>query len=103
MTTHVSDHAILRWLEKSCGLNVDRLREGLKSHAADVAAEIHCPTIILPDGCRLQLSRNVITDCQRPMNRPLRRRCNCRSTDVFPLVEQPATIDWAAHADGSHD
>lgn len=63
MTVFVSDHAVLRWLERSAGLDVERSRIALASPAADCAAEIHCHTVILPDGCRLVLRGDVVRTC----------------------------------------
>ncbi len=71
MTARVSDHAMLRWLERSAGLDVERIRTALASDAADWAAHIHCDTVILPDGCRLKLIGAVVVTC---IAKPRRKR-----------------------------
>lgn len=69
--TRISDHAVLRWLERSAGLDVEAIRAALASNAVDVAAAIHCDTVILPNGCRLKMSGAVVVTC---LAKPRRKR-----------------------------
>ncbi len=72
MTIFVTDHAVLRWLERSAGLDIEAIRGALASNAADVAASIHCDTVILPNGCRLKMCGAVVVTC---LPKPRRKRC----------------------------
>jgi hypothetical protein len=75
----VTDHAVLRWLERSAGLDVERIREALASNAAEVAVHIGCECIVLPDGCRLRLEGAAIVTCL-----PKRRRGKTRNRRAAP-------------------
>lgn len=54
----VTDHAILRWLQRHHGVNIEAIREHLTVKGIDTAAAIGCDTVILPDRSRLRLGRD---------------------------------------------
>lgn len=54
----VSDHAILRWLERTHGVNIEAVRKHLTVKGIDTAAAIGCDTVILPDRSRLRLGKD---------------------------------------------
>lgn len=75
----VSDHAVLRWLERSIGVNIEAVRDHLNVNGIDTAAAIGCGTVILSDRSRLKLGRDglmtvpVAVTCLEPRD-PRKRR-----------------------------
>lgn len=57
---HVTDHAVLRWLERVAGVNVEAIRAHLTVHGIGTAASIGCDTIIMGDGTRLRLRGDTV-------------------------------------------
>ena len=55
--SEVSDHAVLRYLERVIGVNVEAVRQHLNVKGIDTAAAIGCGTVILSDRARLKLGR----------------------------------------------
>ncbi len=60
---YVTDHAVLRYLERQCGLDVEAVRRHLSVNGIDAAAKFGCSTVILGDGARLRLSGDVAVTC----------------------------------------
>jgi hypothetical protein len=60
---YVSDHAVLRYLERNCGIDVESIRQRLSVPGIDVAAAFGCETVILGDGARLKLNGDVASTC----------------------------------------
>lgn len=56
---YVTDHAVLRYLERHCGVDVEAVRAHLTVKGIDTAAEIGCDTVILGDGVGLTLVGNT--------------------------------------------
>jgi hypothetical protein len=58
----VSDHALLRWIERVEGIDVEAIRARIASHASliDAAANIGCDTVKLGNGARLKLKGRVV-------------------------------------------
>ena len=82
-TIHVSDHAVLRWLERSAGLDIDALRVALAG-CADVGRRLGA-RIVVVQGVKLVLSvdlRRVVTVLQ----------CDQDHRDLVEPVEIEATI-----------
>lgn len=63
---YVSDHAILRYLERHCGVDVEAVRRRLTVKGIDTAADFGCSTVILGDGARLKLKGCLATTCLPP-------------------------------------
>lgn len=59
--SYVSDHAVLRWLERVAGVDVEAVRRHLSVDAVDTAAKIGCGTVIMGDGVRLKLTGDVVS------------------------------------------
>lgn len=53
----ISDHAVLRYLERVWGIDVDRAKAEMQasSHVVDAAASFGCDTVKMPNGARLKL------------------------------------------------
>lgn len=71
---YVTDHAVLRWLDRSGVIDVEAVRRHLTVHGIDVAAQFECNTVILGDGTRLKLRGDVATTCLPKPDRARRRR-----------------------------
>ncbi len=72
MMAYVTDHAVLRWLERAAGIDIEAVRRHLTVHGIDVAASIGCDTVILGDGSRLKLTGDIASTC---LGKPIRKRC----------------------------
>lgn len=59
-TPFVSDHAILRYLERVKGVNMDNIRAEMMSPAVHAAVQVGCNTVIMGNGARLRLHGNVV-------------------------------------------
>lgn len=57
---YVSDHAVLRYLERVQRIDVEAVRRKLAVEAVDVAAQLGCDTVVLGDGTRLKLHGDVV-------------------------------------------
>lgn len=57
---YVSDHAILRYLERVCGVDIEAIRAQMTSPAIDQAAAFGCDTIIRGDGSRFKLHGDIV-------------------------------------------
>lgn len=60
---YVTDHAVLRYLERHCGVDVEAIRAELTVKGIDTAAEFGCETVILGNGARLKLTGDVASTC----------------------------------------
>jgi hypothetical protein len=60
---YVSDHAVLRFLERQHGVDVEGIRAALTVKAIDKAAAFGCGTIKLGNGARLKLNGDVASTC----------------------------------------
>lgn len=57
---YVSDHAILRYLERVKGVDIEAIRAELTTATIDQAAAFGCDTIIRGDGSRLKLHGDIV-------------------------------------------
>ena len=57
---HVTDHALLRYLERVRGIDVEAIRAEIACAAVTTAAEFGCTTVILGNGARLKLQGDVV-------------------------------------------
>lgn len=57
---YVSDHAVLRYLERVKGIDVEAVRAEMTTPMIDTAAAFRCDTIICADGSRLKLHGDVV-------------------------------------------
>jgi hypothetical protein len=62
----ITDHAVLRYLERVHHVDVEGIRAHLNVRGIDTAAEFGCSTVILGDGGRLKLRGAVATTCLAP-------------------------------------
>lgn len=60
MTARATDHAVLRWLERVAGVDIEGIRTHLTAHGIEAAAGFGCDTIVLGDGTRLKLHGDVV-------------------------------------------
>lgn len=58
--SRVSDHAVLRWLERVAGVDVEAVRKHLESPTIETAEAFGCGTVIMGDGTRMKLSGDVV-------------------------------------------
>lgn len=63
---YVSDHAVLRYLERVEGIDIEAVRRKLTVSAIDTAASIGCDTVRLGDGTRLKLHGDVVSTVLEP-------------------------------------
>lgn len=63
MMAYVTDHAVLRYIERHLGMDVEAIRAELTVKGIDTAAEFGCDTVILGNGARLKLTGNVASTC----------------------------------------
>jgi hypothetical protein len=57
---YVTDHAVLRYLQRVHGIDVEAIRRKLSVPAIETAAAIGCDTVKLGDGTRLKLHGDVV-------------------------------------------
>lgn len=59
---YVSDHAVLRYLERVKGIDVEAVRREIAEAGpiVDAAAKIGCDTVKLGNGARLKLKGNTV-------------------------------------------
>lgn len=56
----VSDHAVLRFLERVKGIDIEAIRAELTTSTIDTAAGFGCDTIIRGDGSRMKLQGDIV-------------------------------------------
>lgn len=61
--SRVTDHAVLRFLERHHGIDVEAIRIRMNVPGIDVAAAFGCATVKLGDGSRLKLKGDVACTC----------------------------------------
>ena len=61
--SHVTDHAVLRFLERHHGIDVEAIRRQLNVPGIETAAAFGCATVKLGDGSRLKLKGNTACTC----------------------------------------
>jgi uncharacterized protein (UPF0254 family) len=71
--SYVTDHAVLRWLERVAGVDVEAVRRHLSVDAVDTAAKIGCGTVIMGDGVRLKLTGDVVSTVIEARKKRVRR------------------------------
>lgn len=59
--THVSDHAVLRHLERVYGLDVDAIRAEIATPVVALAEGFGCGTVIGKNGTRVMIRDGVVT------------------------------------------
>jgi hypothetical protein len=59
----VTDHAVLRYLQRHHGIDVEGIRASMNVHGIDVAADFGCATVKLGNGARLALRGDVACTC----------------------------------------
>lgn len=70
---YVTDHAVLRFLERHHGVPVEQIRAALTVGAIDTAAAFGCGTIKLGTGERMRLNGDVVSTIvpkQKPRKHP---------------------------------
>ena len=58
--TEISDHAIIRWLERVKGVDIARIRAEMSSPALQVADKFGCPVVIGKHGERMVVRDGVV-------------------------------------------
>lgn len=58
----ITDHAVLRWLERVEGVNVEAARAKIAAVGplVDAAAKVGCDTVKMGNGARLKLQGSVV-------------------------------------------
>lgn len=57
---YVSDHAVLRYLERVVGIDIEAIRRDLMSPTVQRAIDVGCDTVILGNGARLKLVGDIV-------------------------------------------
>ncbi len=60
---YVTDHAVLRYLQRHHGVDVEAIRAELTVRGIDTAAAFGCDTIKLATGERLKLMGDIVCTC----------------------------------------
>jgi len=68
--SYISDHAVLRYLERVRGIDIEAVRAEMMSPAIDTAVQFGCDTVKLGNGARLKLVGDVV---QTVLPKPVRR------------------------------
>ena len=76
---YVTDHAVLRYLQRHCGIDVEAIRAELTVRGIDVAANFGCGTVKLGNGARLRLQGDVASTCIESRKDKRRRKRERRS------------------------
>lgn len=58
--THVTDHAIVRYLERVKGIDMDIIRAEIDTPTVEIAVEFGAPTVIGRDGHRRIIRDGVV-------------------------------------------
>jgi phosphohistidine swiveling domain-containing protein len=58
--THISDHAVLRYLERVKGVNIAAIRDEMQSPALATAEAFGCPVVIGCHGERLVIRDGIV-------------------------------------------
>jgi hypothetical protein len=61
--SRITDHAVLRYLERHHGIDVEGIRDSMNVKGIDVAAAFGCATVKLGNGSRLKLRGDVACTC----------------------------------------
>lgn len=61
--SRITDHAVLRYLERRHGIDVEAIRAAMNVRGIDIAADFGCATVVLGDGSRLKLKGDVACTC----------------------------------------
>ena len=73
---YISDHAVLRYLERVKGVDVEAARAEMMSASVATAIDIGCDTVKLGNGARLKLQGHVV---QTVLTREMAERDNRRA------------------------
>jgi hypothetical protein len=73
--SRITDHALLRYLERHHGIDVEGIRTSMNVRGIDIAAEFGCATVKLGNGARLKLKGDVACTCFEARKRKPRGRC----------------------------
>lgn len=57
----ISDHAVIRFLERVYGVDIEAVRREMQTPAVEAAHRFGCHTIRRGDGTRLKLREGVVT------------------------------------------
>lgn len=57
---HITDHAVVRYLERVYGVDIEAIRNEMRCPAIETAANFGCGTVKLGNGARLKLVGNVV-------------------------------------------
>lgn len=58
---YVSDHAVLRYLERHYQVDIEAVRREMTVPAIDKASAFGCDTVVMGNGMRLKLHGDVVT------------------------------------------
>jgi hypothetical protein len=74
--TYVTDHAVLRWLERVYGVDIEAVRQQMMTPGLAAAPAIGCDTIVMSNGARLKLTGDVVSTviCKRRKRHRRRQR-----------------------------
>jgi hypothetical protein len=61
VTLHVTDHAIVRYLERVKGIDMDIIRAELASPTAEIADKFGAPIVILSSGHRVVVRNGCVS------------------------------------------
>lgn len=64
----ISDHALLRFLERVKGVDIEAIRAEMQSPALDAAVAIGAPFVRRSDGTRLVIRKGTVTTVLPAMN-----------------------------------
>lgn len=64
--TYISDHAVLRYLERIKGIDIDAIRAEMATPGVEVAPRLGCVTVVMSNGARLKLTGDVVSTVHRP-------------------------------------
>jgi hypothetical protein len=58
--SYVSDHAVLRYIERHYGVDIEAIRAEINVPGIDTAAAFGCDTVIMGNGAQLKLRSDIV-------------------------------------------
>lgn len=59
----IADHAVIRYLERHYGVDIDAIRAEMECPAIQVATEFGCSVVVLGNGVRLKVREGRVVTC----------------------------------------
>jgi hypothetical protein len=92
--TYITDHAVLRYLERVKGVDIEAIRAEMAAPGLEIAGIIGCGVVRMANGARLKLSGDVVSTVtiRHHKGSPKHRHAIATGADAGIPERQPAVV-----------